>query len=601
MLYSILNNHLSEKIKSHIFWDSDGTNAIIGALDYSLITNGLSLSTVHWAKQYPVEIKRISFVLSQLGFTHSIVTAKWNELQLIPGKLLEFVSQDEIDEYVVDWSMDQYLLRLDKEVYPDNLSKTNSGIKSVGLKRAGFAKVAKNEFKFDRDTLLKYRESIELTLNKSIRVAIKDGNIKDKFFANPANYEKVVTMCIQSYIDNDNSYNLEKNISCARGRATYQALKRVFNPVSSKDSRSLLVVPSSITMTTNSTIELNDIYYFIAELMGTKNKTPTESSKIFAGKAAYRTRRLPNLDLSLEADRKDLHELIWLERIYAKLDELYINGSVQWDIPLEVDASMSIAQFVAALTNELRLMERTNMVGTTLSDPWFIPGVARLSGKKVGTPRFYGSSASASKLLRKAGITPITSEIKAINRMFAKGDFSIINKFKNALISNYSNHKPIIDVCIWGESFTLECTKHKAVDSRILVTEAWDSNRGLFHKSITREPITVPDYDYFSLYFATLLIHNLDSQVMNNIALLINEWMLTIHDAAIALPGTCGRIRGMYANQLQQINTDRFSIMRYYRNSIGATSIKTDMDFMDLYNSVQQAPAGVIFQRTAMK
>ena len=41
--------------------------------------------------------------------------------------------------------------------------------------------------------------------------------------------------------------------------------------------------------------------------------------------------------------------------------------------------------------------------------------------------------------------------------------------------------------------------------------------------------------------------------------------------------------------------------MRNFRESIGATSMKADMDFMELYKSVQQAPDDVQFLRTAMK
>ena len=601
MLYNILNNHLSDTVKSYVFWDSEGTNAIIEALDYSLITNSLAISTVHYAKTYPIEVKRISHTLSQLGFINSVSTAKYSQMQLLPNRLLEFTTQEEINEYKIDWNMEKYLLKLDTEIYPDNLVKTHSGIKPTGIRRAGFAKVAKNQFKFDRVLLAKYREPIILDLIKSIEQSIEKGKIKDKFFCNPSNYTKIVGLCVDYYINNDKSFNLEKNVSDQRGRAIFQALRRIFNPITSKNARALLVASDSVVVTPKSVLELDDIYYFIAELAGTKSKKPTESSKIFAGKVAYKTRRLHKLDLSVSDDRDNLHENIWLERIYDMLDTVYSSGSVQWNIPLEVDASQSIAQFVGALTNEIRLMERTNMVGDTLSDPWRCNGVPRLSVKFVGTPRFYGSSASASKLLRSRKVAPVQSHISAINKMFATGSFSIMAKMKDCIVSNYTNHKPVIDIKIWNETFKVECSRMKAIDAKIIVTEAWNSTKKKFTKSITREPIYVPDYEYFSLYWQTCIIHNLDSQVMNKIALAMDEWMLTIHDAIIALPGTCGRARGLYANQLQQINANRFSIMRDYRESIGATSIKADMDFMDLYNMVHQAPANTVFKRTAMK
>jgi len=41
---------------------------------------------------------------------------------------------------------------------------------------------------------------------------------------------------------------------------------------------------------------------------------------------------------------------------------------------------------VGALTNDKRLLESTNVVGDTLSDPWHIDGVRRLTAKSIGTP-----------------------------------------------------------------------------------------------------------------------------------------------------------------------------------------------------------------------
>ena len=34
---------------------------------------------------------------------------------------------------------------------------------------------------------------------------------------------------------------------------------------------------------------------------------------------------------------KHLHEIIWLERIYDRLDTVFTEGKAVWDIPLEMD------------------------------------------------------------------------------------------------------------------------------------------------------------------------------------------------------------------------------------------------------------------------
>jgi hypothetical protein len=60
---------------------------------------------------------------------------------------------------------------------------------------------------------------------------------------------------------------------------------------------------------------------------------------------------------------------------------------VYWNIPLEIDATMSLAQVVGVLTNDARLLDRTNVINeTTLLDAWHVEGVPRLHTKTVGTP-----------------------------------------------------------------------------------------------------------------------------------------------------------------------------------------------------------------------
>ena len=600
MVKRIMELALSESNKKYISYGSRDTQKLISALNRALIDGSNSISLVHYAEILnPKLVKDFTYAMSQLGLCTSKVKKKWASLELNMAKLYEFVPKSEIDNYRIFQQFQKYTLRLDKERHAATLVKTVNGIEETGLSRKGFAKVAKNEFQFDTTTMLKYKDAITATAVKTITKAVEKGNIKDAFFIDPANYEVVVKLCLEYYMaDPSQRYNLEQNISDSRGRSIFKALKRVFNPVSSKDARALLAVPTPTTVTTLNKAKLNDIYYFIAELCGSKAKS--EAQKIISGKKFYNSRKLPNIDLTTEHGRDELHELIWLERIYAMLDELAIKKVVQWNIPLEVDASMSINQFVGALTNEIRLLERTNVIGDELSDPWHIEGVKRSSGKAVGTPVFYGSSQSAKKLLKANGITPCRTEIKLINKEFSQGAFSITKMFKNAIISNYSNHAPSIKIKIFNDEFVVHCNKFKTVDSTINITTAYDSDKRKYSTAITRKPIRIPDYSRFKLFWATCLIHNLDSQSMDNIAIAIDEWMLTIHDAVIALPGTCGKVRKQYSHELKAVNENRRTIIRDFRNSIGATSMKADIDFMKLDKAVQQADEEV-FNASAMK
>ncbi len=95
-------------------------------------------------------------------------------------------------------------------------------------------------------------------------------------------------------------------------------------------------------------------------------------------------------------------------------------------------------------------------------------------------------------------------------------------------------------------------------------------------------------------------MHNLDSQVSNSIAYESTKWMLTIHDAAIVLPGAAKEVRIAYALKLKEINTNRHTILKDFRQSIGATSLKADFAFMKLHKAVHQAE-DMLFNSTAMK
>ena len=103
------------------------------------------------------------------------------------------------------------------------------------------------------------------------------------------------------------------------------------------------------------------------------------------------------------------------------------------------------------------------------------------------------------------------------------------------------------------------------------------------------------------LFWATCAIHGLDSQVMDKLAYdYMYMWMLTIHDAIIALPGQAGILRQAYADELKEINVNRFSIIRDFRQSIGATSIKSDVDYYKLTKIIVEAP-DTPYLATAMK
>jgi hypothetical protein len=575
-----------------MLYKDDVTQAMISQLEKSIINNDNGIGLPYWSAKNPLIVRNFTFVLVSLNFGKVIATSKYSRFEFN----IALLDSKELINYRFNKKMSKFLMRENTEQKASNLVKVNKTVVETGLNRPGFAKAAKNPFRYDVDMLMQYFTPIKQNIIKSMTKAAEKGTLNDEYFIDPANYEEVATYCLTQYCV-DNTYNLEYNISDQRGRSIYNASKRVGNPIANKDFRALLVAPAILVHRANKE-QMGDIYYFIAELLG--SKATTERGKIAQGMKWYRERKLPKLDLDTEHDRSELHELIWLTRIYDRLTELYSKAMpfIRWDIPLEIDASMSIAQIVGALTNEKRLLERTNVIGSTLSDPWYIEGVRRLAAKAVGTPVFYGSSQSATTLIKSKGLISTNEEIAAIRKEFATGGLAVMKLFKDALIQNYNVQTPTLQINIMDDTFTVTVNKFKQAGARIVITEAWNGKK--YQRSFTHEPILIPDYSRMKLFWATCLIHNLDSQIMDKIANATDEWMLTIHDAAIVLPGTARRTRKAYALQLKEVNNRRNSILTGFRQSIGATTLKADVAFMKLHAATTQAE-DVSFNTTAMK
>lgn len=601
MLYEILDEQLTPANKEYVSWGTDTCEALISAMERAWVDGHCKVATNYYAQHYSVTvIADITYALSQLGFIKSVVRSKWAEIEVLPEKIAQYRTSTELNNFRMAKRVEAHSLRLDRTEPEADIVKCGTEYRKTGLIRKGFARVSKNEFALDTDMLVKYYTPIVLNVIKSMTEARKAKKLGDRYLSDAANYDQVAQQVIDLYIANpDAHYNLESVASDPRGRAVFKAMKRIFNPISSKDARACLRMPT-ITVSLDNKVQMNDIFYFIAEL--TSSKATSESGKYFAGLMAYNRRTLPEADLNTTHGRKELHELIWLERIYSALEELYASesGSIDWNIPLEVDAGMSLAQFNAALLNEERLLLKTNVIGTELTDPWNIPGVRRLAGKLVGTPQFYGSSQAPAKLIMGGGLDIIPEEMPLIKAEFKNGAFSIITQFKDALINNYNNHVPEMQVKLWNDTFVVPVNKFKAAGSEKIFTTAYDTESGKRRTAITHKPILIPDYERFKYYMKTLLIHGLDGQVMNSIAIKVDEWMITIHDAVIAAPGVCRQVREQYAIELKSINRERDSILSNYRESIGATGYKADVDFMKLHKAVHQAE-DIQFSPSAMK
>ncbi len=329
---------------------------------------------------------------------------------------------------------------------------------------------------------------------------------------------------------------------------------------------------------------------FIAELNGFKEGTELAKSQF--GIKCYQSTTLHDLDPNSEDDRAEFHENFWLQRIYTELDNYFdtsldfidikqasydqllsvtTDNSHKWSTPIELDASASMLQWIGILTNDSRLMSMTNIVGSTLSDPWKFEGIPRTQFKHAATPMLYGSSKACHELWQAKKHKYTLEQVQLFNTELSSGALGLANALKDFLINNCKPQETM-QPHIVDETFTIECNRYNQIGEETRLYNIYDSITGAIptiHHTTTRKEA---DLEQFRRYFVTLLIHNLDSQAANYV---VNKafdkygWVIDIHDAFIVCPEAAADVRAWYAEFMQSIHSKRDSILANYFTSIG--------------------------------
>lgn len=332
------------------------------------------------------------------------------------------------------------------------------------------------------------------------------------------------------------------------------------------------------------------ISLFIAELNGFKEGTELEKSE--AGMRAYKATHLHKLDPRLEKDRAEFHENMWLQRLYDQLDNYYddadfnitqasyeqllapITTTHKWSVPIELDASASMLQWMGILLNDVRLMSMTNVVGDTLSDPWKFPGIPRTQFKHAATPMLYGSAKPCHELWQAKKHKYTLEQIEAFNTELASGPLGLANAFKDFLINNVKPSETMTPHII-DEQFTIECNRYTHVGEETKVYQLFDTITDslplISHTTTTK----VADLEQFRRYFVTLLIHNIDSQAANYVASKVFDkygWIIDIHDAFIVCPEAALDVRTWYAEFANMVHSRRTEILTNFFKSIGISA-----------------------------
>ena len=549
-------------------------NRMFQALWANYKTNKSPISATYWYDEFNAPKAFNSFVkhLSKSGWITTTVEPKrnWAEIHLNDAKLDKYVTPSEILSMRQYSKFTKYILGSEvKETH--NLTKTSKGVKDVGLIRKGQTKASSNMFKFDTAMLFKYFDEIVLEVTKGIRALELDYGI----FADNVDYESISTQIVEHHLYSpDTEFCLGGHISDSRGRAVSKALSKVFNPIGFKVARALLLIePKPLGLGNHS-----EVYLAISELLGYKPSTVED--KIAMGEAAYARRAFHTLDLTTEEGRKDLYENIWLERLYDMMDNY---DGTNWTVPIEIDATASVLQIEGTLLGHAPFLDMTNVIGDTLKDAWTFQDMPRAQFKAATTPLLYGSSQDCRTLWKAKKLQYSLGQVKAYNKELAYGPLAVADKFKDFIINNVKP-KEEMQVTIWGETFSINCNRFRTVGDYTKRYDIYcsksDTVKTIYHTHTHKEA----DLGQFRRYFVTLLVHNIDSRIADNIAMEL-DWVIPIYDAFIVHPGDAMKVRTIYANNLDKLYADREEVLTKYFSSIGIDS-KASTDWSELQTHI---------------
>ena len=264
--------------------------------------------------------------LSKAGWITSTIDNEFAYVQLNESKLLKWVSPEELSNIRYSCKFEKYRLKKTSSNVFDMVQINGKHIKT-GLIRKGFKKAGNNTFKYDTRFLKIYIDLIAKNVEKGLTNSTKD-----------ITYLEICNELLEYYAVDGTEYTLGKCIADSRGRSIYDCTHKIFNPISHKDARALLILPNPHPLDGEG---FKAVYAAIAELNGYRGKDYED--KALTGQSMYLLREMPDItemELKFDDNRwayyEDLHQRIWLERIYENLDK-YEEWGEKWYVPIEVD------------------------------------------------------------------------------------------------------------------------------------------------------------------------------------------------------------------------------------------------------------------------
>ena len=532
--------------------DEEVAYNMLNSLYHRYCHNLGSTSLPYWLDKFSSlrEGTRVTMALAKYGMiTTRVPKANWAEVSINQEYMLNNYTVDEISELRRITLLNKY-----KPVENPPSSaitgscqvKLPSGVQPTGIVRSGFAKCSQHLFKYDIPMLQANYELVVASVIKSIKkmeevlgysLVVEDG----------IDYESISKEVLDYIIKADKSYSLGKLTNDSRGRAIYECLQKVFNPIANKYARALVITPEySVTEA-----DLNNAYLYIAELVS--GFDGDIQRKLANGKRYYAEHTLPTVD------KDSAFESIWLQRLYAELDAYYADNSHKFTTPIELDFSASNMVIIGLLLGHSDYIDHTKYM-------WQIDGLSKLHVKYAQTPYVFGSSSPIAKLWAKNGVEFTNSQLLTMRKEQVHGRFAVANKLKDIIIKHAQPTESIV-LHSMKEHYLVECNRYTYVGDTTKQYVVYDSVAKVM-KIITHTTTNkIPDLKQFKRYFMTGLIHNLDSQMMNYMVKSVS-WVLPIHDAGLVRINEAETFRDSAVEYMNLIYANRKDILLNYFKSI---------------------------------
>ena len=455
---------------------NDGETDAINAFWDNLWINYLRekpCDTITWYECIGDKVfNKILFHLSKAGWITSSIDMNYASVSLNDSKLEKWISKEEIQNVKYHHKWEHYRMRRVKSILSDIVQVNGKHI-ATGLKRPGFMKAGNNKFSYDTKYIQKYLPQIAESLKKGLSDSTKD-----------ITYQEIIDNLTEWYSVDNEEYTLGNCILDSRGRAIYQCSKKIFNPVSSKEARAVLKTTSAPLQ------DYASVYMAIAELFSYRGKNAEDKASY--GYNKYHNNELPSIE--------NLHERIWVERIYDNLTH-----PQEWTVPIELDALASQIQVLGCLLNNHTFMDETNLIHPEVfKDIWTVDYCPRNHVKKALTPVLYGSSKKPKELWDKHKFEYTQVMLNKISADIAIGKYADASKFKDFVINNVSPRTKM-QVKIFNEEFFIECNRFKWEETKKIDYFIYHTKQSKI-KKISRNVHMVPDVNQFKRYFQTLLV-----------------------------------------------------------------------------------------------